>query len=968
MPTVVFGRTHNPFNGDPELWVNEDGNEIATKVKDALVKAQANDECVEIECDGITLNKRPLKRTVSAAIKILLALYEKKKITAEQAVASVPREIFNKLLNSTVADVTGLDELGYGLAGAPGAAVGEVVTSAAKALEVAQAGRKPILLVSMTTPEDMSALEVCSAVVTITGGYTSHSAIVSRQMGKPCIVSYGGAQPDEGLMITVDGTIGKIYVGEAKIKTNVADVNTQSYLGLADKVARLKVYANADTEEHVLRAVEAGAYGVGLCRTEHTFFTDQGLPVIRELILAKNEAEKVKALQQLLEVQTTHFKKLFVALGARPAVIRLLDPPMHEFLPKIDDKDAISELAKTTKLSVKAIRERIQSLHEENPMMGHRGCRLSITFPSLARTQTKAIITAARMASRELKGNGSPNVGIMVPLIVSVSEMKHVLQEVNQGIEDGKNSVTVKGEQVYTVGAMLETPRACLLSYQLAEHCDFFSFGTNDLTQTTWALSRDDGAKFIPAYVTKNLLDRDPFQSLDTEGVGVLMAHAMESLKDRRKKTKVGICGEHGGDPDSIIFCDKLGLDYVSCSPPRIMEARLAAANCALEDQKIDPIDIEESIKLEQPITVVAEPIKPQGKTVFIQTNWVKFTDQDLSAKDFVEKFAPCKIKVKAGYACAGDELEILGYSLKQDKVNWLIVEAKGALSWLTNPEFVPGKVSLLHGKKIIDLNTVKKLWVPVDVIAEIQQQVTSTSWKPFTNLDAFTSGEESLNDWLLYAKPTAADEPEIATCLGMSKAIDSSVILLFASGAATQIDPSLCIAIAPPGSDKNEIIKLVKKEETNKPAKATKTEKEAVEEINKAVVIKSGDAVVVAPTIVIEQATTTETVEVAAPNGTAIASVLMSKAELEKLPYQDMIYQLNGHFVEFPQLPDWHRVIGYIPGQAKDKYVVVQTAHDIGGNSGGSMQQFIKFTYEGEVKKNSIWILPFKDITGIKE
>ncbi len=963
---VVSGRTHNPFTGEPELWLSEEGNEISVKVREELEKAQAADDCIEVECDGVTLTRRPLKRTVSAALKILLTLQEKGKITAEQAVASVPSDVFDKLLNSTVADVTGLDTLGAGLPGSQGAVVGEIATSGAKVIELAQQKRKPILFVEMTTPEDMSALEACVAVVTTTGGFTSHSAVVARQMGKPCVVSYAGAQPDEGIIFTVDGTTGKLFYGEAKIKTNVADVNARHYMDLADKLARLKVYANADTEEHVIKAVADGAHGIGLCRTEHTFFTEEGLPVIRKLILAKNDAERTVALTSLQVIQTEHFKKVFRALGERPAVIRLLDPPLHEFLPKMEDKEAISALAKAFKSSVKVIKERIHSLHEENPMLGHRGCRLSITFPALARTQTKAIVLAARYIDRELKGKGSPNVGIMVPLIVSVAEMKHVLQEVKQGIEDGKGMQSCKGPQVYTVGAMLETPRACLLSYQLAEVCDFFSFGTNDLTQTTWALSRDDGAKFIPAYVKKNLLEKDPFETLDTEGVGMLMAHAVESLKDRRTNTKIGICGEQGGDPASITFCDKLGLDYVSCSPPRILQARLAAANCVIAEKDIEPIDIEKTITLEQPILIYQEPVKIQPATnvAFVESGWQQFVDQDLSAEAFVTKFVPCKVKINT-VDLKVNEGDVVGY-LTVPAGNWLVVQVNEECppAWFSNPLFVPGKAKLVNNKTFEELKQHKKIFVSVDTVSEVKQQLVSTVWKKFTSVENFINENETLHEWLLYAKENPESAPAVAKCLGNSKALETNLICLFDNGVATQIDQSLVIAIAPPGSDKDEILKFVKPVEQNKKQKIFKASG-TLTDLNSL-------SVVSAPQVFVGDSTNATIDFITADEPVIIKdqkpTLTNDKQSLSNLPYTDLVYHLAGKSVVHPYMGDVPmRVVGYIPGQSKDKLLVVQLPAGK-GNDGQGLKQFIYFNYTGLIDKNNLWILKFNDISEIKD
>lgn len=598
---TVFGRSHNPFTGVPEIFIHPDGNPLAEKIREELAKSPTP---IEIESDGTKLSTRPLRRTIEAAVHIAIMDLDAGKLKARDVLSQIPQDQFIKILHTQTADVTGLTELGTGIGVANGVASGLVVTSSKEAVAKATRGTKVILVVDQTTPEDMQALELATAIVNTTGGYTSHSAVIARQLGKACIVSYKGKAPSG--MITIDGSNGKLYEGEAKYTESALSDDAKRVIGILDDVARLKVFANADTSEHVKVASENRAHGIGLCRTEHTFFTEVGLRTIRRLILAKTAAEKSKALLQFEEAQKTHFVNVFTTLGSNPATVRLLDPPLHEFLPNVRDKEAISELALELKQKISDIKARISELHETNPMLGHRGCRLNLTFENLAEVQTRAIVSAARQVMNETAGKGPSEIGIMVPLIVAKAEMVKLTTEIKSGIESAKQLIKVPDtyKQEITIGAMLETPRACLIAKELAEVCDFFSFGTNDLTQTVWALSRDDGARFMASYVQNGLVQTDPFESLDITGVGLIMAHAIESLGDLRKKVKIGICGEHGGDPASIDFCNRLGLDYISCSPPRLLRAKIAAAYAALEETKQEAA-IKETF-LDPPIMVTA--------------------------------------------------------------------------------------------------------------------------------------------------------------------------------------------------------------------------------------------------------------------------------------------------------------------------------------------------------------------------
>jgi hypothetical protein len=424
------------------------------------------------------------------------------------------------------------------------------------------------LCVNKTTPDDMTALKLVQAIITTTGGYTSHSAVVARQLGKPCIVSYQSETPNTAV-VTVDGTNGIVYEGTAQFAEPEPDEHMEFLLSQADKAAQLRVLTNADTSEDFAKALNYGAKGIGLCRTEHTFFSESGVAAILRFIFANTSKHQKAAIEGIYQAQRAHFESLFKAGLDKEYTIRLLDPPLHEFLPSAHDKNLVHKTAKMLKLSQKVLIGRINKLHEENPMLGHRGCRLGITAPALYQAQLRALFDAATAS------NFVGELNVMIPLIASVREARELhgmFMSVKQHYHHSDSIENAK------FGVMLETPRACLQTYELAEFCDFFSFGTNDLTQAMWMLSRDDSMSFMPTYIERDI-ESDPFQSLDMDGVGKMMAIAVESLGDRRSKVKIGICGEHGGDPRSIAFCHALGLDYVSCSPPRVLVARIAAAH-----------------------------------------------------------------------------------------------------------------------------------------------------------------------------------------------------------------------------------------------------------------------------------------------------------------------------------------------------------------------------------------------------
>lgn len=961
MSTTVFGRTHNPFTGDPEIWTHPTTGELADKVRDTLKDLAEKGESVEIESDGASMKTRPLRRTCHAAIKIAAELLSRGKITSQQAVASIPLNEFAKLLTSSIADVSQLSLLGTGLAAAPGAASGKLVHSAAAAVAAAAAGDKVILLVEKTTPDDMAALNVVSGVVATTGGFTSHSAVVARQMGKPCIVSYVSSTIAEAdTVVTIDGSGGKLYAGLATFKEATIDNNTRAFLTAADQVAKLKVYANADTPEDVKKALDYGAQGIGLCRTEHTFFSEEGIIAIRRLILAKTEYAKQSALAKLQEVQLAHFIKLFTALGKLPAVVRLLDPPMHEFLPSLQDKEGITNVSKALKLKVGDIRTRIQELHEENPMLGHRGCRLSITFANLAEIQTYAIVAAARTV--QYQSNAGPtSVGIMVPLLVDVREMTALLGEIRAGIKRAEGDVYVSKKQVYTIGAMLETPRACLQAYALAEHCEFFSFGTNDLTQMTWALSRDDSAKFMGDYVSRGLVNEDPFTSLDIDGVGMLMAHAVESLGDRRSKVKLGICGEHGGDPKSIDFCHGITLDYVSCSPFRILLARMAAAHAAIKDVEVPKFAMQE-ITIDPPIAVAVD----KKVTISVQDPNVKdwiVPEQHLTLKQFFEKYDGWQVYYTN---CPGGEPlatikeftdgaigTLIGYKPKTTTTLLVSTKESGWLDSATFPSMYESKATQLNavGKtfkwnaKLDDIKYVKPLTdVAPSVAKEVPQKsvdfagidlsaikVDSNMKVGWTTFDVNKVPAESLFGWNVHLKHPVNNTETFAIVIGESKALGQHLIVAIDDVDAVQVPYNSILHIAPPGTSKASLVIVAPA-----PAPVIPAVKPVNEEVAKAI-SNFGSAVA---KLVADGPVTSSN-----PTHTLDLKVL------EKLSYEELAKELAHKYVyiKHPYAKTekalWCKVIGWINNPHGVKAFTVETPpNDLSGKDGGQLKPWIKY------------------------
>lgn len=535
------------------------------------------------------LQTRNAKRTVNAALKVAVDLVAEGLISEKEAILRIQPEDLNQLLHPRLDPKAKKTVIATGLPASPGAASGHMVFTSKEAEEWAKAGKKVVLVRAETSPEDIGGMAASSGILTARGGMTSHAAVVARGMGKPCVagctalviseknktLSVKGKVFKEGDFITFDGANGEVYEGiiptiEAKITADFA-----TFMKWADKTRKLKVRTNADTPEDSKLAVEFGAEGIGLCRTEHMFFAPERILAVREMIFAENEKDRKKALDKLLPFQRTDFLGIFQEMNGLPVNIRLLDPPLHEFLPH-QEKDQ-EELAAVLGLSVAAIKERNDALHEFNPMLGHRGCRLAITYPEIYLMQVRAIIEAAIEADK--KGiKVFPE--IMIPLTSELKEYSTIkiecLAEIEKVFKEKNHTIKFK------MGTMLELPRACIMAGEIAKEAEFFSFGTNDLTQTTFGLSRDDAGKFLPSYTARGIYPKDPFVSIDTQGVGFLMKHAVSEGKKTNSHIHAGICGEHGGEPASVEFCHKIGLDYVSCSPFRVPIARLAAAQAAL--------------------------------------------------------------------------------------------------------------------------------------------------------------------------------------------------------------------------------------------------------------------------------------------------------------------------------------------------------------------------------------------------
>jgi pyruvate,orthophosphate dikinase len=596
---VVSGvRTPQPIAtlGDAMPEVYKQFTDVATKLEKHFHDMQDMEYTIE-RGKLFMLQTRNGKRTAAAALKIAVDLVEEGMLTETEAVMKVEPKQLDALLHPTFDPkaIKAVKPIATGLPASPGAGSGQIYFTAKEAVAAAQAGRKVLLVRKETTPEDIEGMDLSQGILTVFGGMTSHAAVVARGMGRCAVVgcgslqigadeksvTVGGVTYKEGDILSIDGSTGNVYAGaiptvEAQVAGDFAKL-----MGWADHLRRLKVRTNADTPRDAEQAVKFGAEGIGLCRTEHMFFEADRISAVREMILAGNETQRRVALAKLLPMQRGDFEGIYKAMGERPVTIRFLDPPLHEFLPQKYMTDEIEAIAKELKTTSGAIIAKIDQLHEFNPMMGHRGCRLSITFPEIAEMQTQAVIEAALNVRNETGLNIKPE--IMIPLIGDVKELAFVKKIILETIE---KVFAARGEKIdYMIGTMIEIPRAAITADEIATEAEFFSFGTNDLTQMTFGFSRDDSGKFLDAYYEKKIFESDPFARLDQDGVGKLVKMACKLGREVNPKIKLGICGEHGGDPSSVVFCHKAGLDYVSCSPFRVPIARLAAAQAAIQDK-----------------------------------------------------------------------------------------------------------------------------------------------------------------------------------------------------------------------------------------------------------------------------------------------------------------------------------------------------------------------------------------------
>ena len=634
---MVFGNLNNEsgtgvaFTRDPatgenklmgEFLINAQGEDVVAGVRTPMPIAQMEQEFPEAYADFLnvcetlenhyhdmqdmefTVENKKLymlqcrngKRTAPAALKIACDLVDEGHKTPAEAVAMIDPRNLDTLLHPQfdAAALKAATPLGKGLGASPGAACGKVVFTADDAESWAERGEKVVLVRLETSPEDITGMKAAQGILTVRGGMTSHAAVVARGMGTCCVSGCGDINMDEenkkftlagqtfteGSEISIDGTTGNIYAG--LIPTVDASIAGEfgRVMAWADEFRTLKVRTNADTPADAKKARELGAEGIGLCRTEHMFFDPERIAAFREMICSDTEEEREVALDKILPYQQSDFKALYEALEGCPVTIRFLDPPLHEFVPT-EDAD-IEKLAKAKNKSVEEIKAICASLHEFNPMMGHRGCRLAVTYPSIAKMQTKAVIRAAIEVQKE-HADWTVKPEIMIPLVCEVKELKYVKNIV---VETADAEIAAAGVKLeYEVGTMIEIPRAALTADEIATEADFFCFGTNDLTQMTFGFSRDDAGKFLNAYYDKKIFESDPFAKLDQTGVGKLMETAIKLGKPVNPKLHVGICGEHGGDPSSVEFCHKIGLDYVSCSPFRVPIARLAAAQAAIAEK-----------------------------------------------------------------------------------------------------------------------------------------------------------------------------------------------------------------------------------------------------------------------------------------------------------------------------------------------------------------------------------------------
>ena len=542
------------------------------------------------------LQTRNGKRTAKSAINVAVDLVQEGLITKEEAIMRIEPNQLDQLLHPKFEDksLKEAEVLAKGLPASPGAASGKIYFSAEDVVEASKDGTETILVRQETSPEDIEGMVSAQGILTARGGMTSHAAVVARGMGKCCVAGCGEIKVSEvaktlevgdlvlkeGDYISLDGSTGVVYLGNVNKATADMGGNFEKLMSWVDEIRQMKVRTNADNPRDAKAAVEFGAEGIGLCRTEHMFFDEERIPAVRKMILSNTVEERVKALETLLPMQQKDFEDIYRVMGERPVNIRLLDPPLHEFLPQ--DDETIEELAKDMGIQPIAIKKRCEELAEFNPMLGHRGCRLAVTYPEIAVMQTKAIINAAIAVNKEGL-NVEPE--IMIPLVGALNEFRTVKQTI---VETADEVIKAAGVELkYTVGTMIEIPRACLIADEIAKEADFFSFGTNDLTQMTFGYSRDDAGKFLGEYVDREILEKDPFQVLDQDGVGKLVQLAAKLARgEKGDNIKLGICGEHGGEPSSVEFCYNTGLNYVSCSPYRVPIARLAAARATIKNPR----------------------------------------------------------------------------------------------------------------------------------------------------------------------------------------------------------------------------------------------------------------------------------------------------------------------------------------------------------------------------------------------
>ncbi|MBL4933012.1 pyruvate, phosphate dikinase [Clostridium paridis] len=621
---VAFSR--NPSTGENliygEYLMNAQGEDVVAGIRTPRPISELNDQNAEIytQFENIVntledhysdmqdmeftieegklyfLQTRNGKRTAQAALKIAVDLVEEGVLSKEEAILKVEPKQLDSLLhpNFDEKEIKNTDAIAKGLPASPGAACGKIAFTAEEAKERAEKGEKVVLVRLETSPEDIEGMIAAEGILTVRGGMTSHAAVVARGMGTCCVAGCGALKVNEtartveveGKVLTsedwisIDGSTGNIY--PTALKTVAPEISGYfaTFMGWADEIRKLKVRTNADTPRDTKQAVEFGAEGVGLCRTEHMFFAEDRIMAVREMIVAKTEEQRRKALEKLLPMQREDFVGIYEALEGRPATIRFLDPPLHEFLPHADED--IRALANEMGLTFEELKATVESLHEFNPMMGHRGCRLAVSYPEIAEMQTRAVIEAAIEVKNKKGYDVVPE--IMIPLVGEIKELKYVKDVVVHTIEQvlAEKNVELK----YKVGTMIEIPRAAITADEIAKEAEFFSFGTNDLTQMTFGFSRDDAAKFLNAYYEKKIYESDPFAKLDQTGVGSLVRIAVEKGRSTRPDIKLGICGEHGGDPSSVEFCHDLGLDYVSCSPFRVPLARLAAAQAQVKNKR----------------------------------------------------------------------------------------------------------------------------------------------------------------------------------------------------------------------------------------------------------------------------------------------------------------------------------------------------------------------------------------------